>query len=195
MKKLSYVLLTFVVSVLFSSIVFADTLATLDTDKGIVNIVGYTTTQDDGEDVFVALLEYTNLSDESTAPWGTFNVNAYQNGIELEKAYMYNYEYEDFKDNSTKVRPDSALKYYEAFKMSDNSPVDVEVSELFSWNGNHAEYTFDMGGNNETDITSSDTVNTNDTDKDWEAEYNKLLKKYKKLKKKYNKLKKKTGAE
>ena len=174
---------------LYSITVFAEPLATLDTKNGIVNIVGYTTTEDEGNPVFVVLLEYTNTSDESKSPDLSYVTNAFQDGIELDSAYMYDYEYGDYKTDETKVRPNTTLKFYKSFKLSNNNPVDVEVEPLFSWDNEHAEYTFDLSEN----VTIEEEPEADTDDTDWEAKYNKLLKKYKKLKKKYKKLKESTG--
>lgn len=198
MKRISIILTTIIFCFLFSSAAFAEPLATLDTDDGIVNIVGYTTTEDEGTPVFVALLEYTNTSDESKAPGYNYVANAFQDGIELESAYMYDYEYDDYKTDTTKVRPNSTLKYYKSFKLSNNSPVDVEIAPIFSWDNEHAEYTFDLSDgeiiDNSADETSEESGEVLEDQTDWEAKYNKLLKKYKKLKKKYKKLKDSTEA-
>ena len=47
MKKMYYVFATVVMTLLISSVVFADPLATLDTKEGTVDIVGYTIDKDD----------------------------------------------------------------------------------------------------------------------------------------------------
>ena len=198
MKKLYISLVTIVMTLLFSVAVFAEPYATLDTDDAIINIVGYTTTKYDGKDLFVALLEYTNMSDDSASPWLTYMVNAYQNGLQLESGYAYGYEYEDFKSADTKVRPNSTLKYFELFELTDNSPVDVEVAPTFNFEKVHAEHTFDLSGGETLEASAEENSEevseevTNTDGEDWEAKYNKLLKKYKKLKKKYKKLKEST---
>ena len=187
-----------VMALLFSVRVFADPLATLDSESGPLNIVGYTTTKDDGKDVFVVLYEYTNTSDDSKSPDMEFIDRAYQDGIELERHYS-DFEYKDFKPCDTRVRPGSTLKYYNLFEMSGKSPVDVEVEGFLTFDSSRAEYTFDISKDMPSDSDS-------DVDDEWktkyekmeqkyeklDAEYEKLEKKYDKLEKKYKKLKKKT---
>ena len=168
-----------------SVVTYAEPLATLDTDDCTVNIVGYTTTESEGKNIFVALLEYTNKESESNAPWSEVVANAYQNGIQLESTWVYKYTFEDYKDADVKVRPGSTLKFYKMFEMTDDSPVDVEVSPIFNLDRVHAEYTFDISDNGSMYNASEDTSG----DVDWEEKYNKLKKKYDKLKKKYKKLK------
>ena len=166
MKKLLMVPLTIIMSLLFSVAVFAEPLATLNVDKGDVSIVGFTTTENDGKDYFVALLEYTNKSDESDSPWLNISVNAFQDGVELESGYIYDFSYENYKSDDTKVRPGGTLKFFKIYELAGDSPVDVEVSSMFDFTDNqHIEYTFDLGNQPE---------NTAKEDKDWEAEYNAL---------------------
>lgn len=193
MKKMYYVFATVVMTLLLSSVVFADPLATLDTKEGTVDIVGYTIDKDDGKDIFVLLLEFTNMSEDSKSPLLEYTATAFQKGVELDPHFSFSYSYEDFKSIDTKVRPGSTLKYYQQFEMADNSPIEVEVTPMLNWDDIHAEYTFDIA-NGETLDVSSDDKNSGKTDgTDLEAKYNKLLKKYKKLEKKYKKLKSKMG--
>ena len=193
MKKMYYVFATVVMTLLLSSVVFADPLATLDTKEGTVDIVGYTIDKDDGKDIFVLLLEFTNLFEESKSPLWGYTSTAFQNGIELKRHYAYEYSFEDYKSIDTKVRPGSTLKYFEQFEMANNGPVDVEVAPSFSWDDVHAEYTFDIANGETLDVSSDDNNSGKTNDTDWEAKYKKLEKKYKKLEKKYKKLKNKLG--
>ena len=193
MKKMYYVFATVVMTLLISSVVFADPLATLDTKEGTVDIVGYTIDKDDGKDIFVGLFEYTNTSDESKSPDYDFMFYAYQDGIELEQHYNSEYVYKKYKPDDTKVRPGSTVKFYELFEMPGNGSVDVEVKEFFSLDNKQAEYTFDLSNDKSMDVSSDNESSVDSSDTDWEAKYNKLLKKYKKLEKKYKKLKSKMG--
>ena len=127
-----------------TSTVFADPLATLETEEGKVNIVGFTTTEDDGKPIFVALLEYENLKNESKSPDFEYSVTAYQDGVELEHTYIYNFSLDGYKDDGTRVRPGSVLSYYELFELESNDPVDIEVAPIFNFDSVHAEYTFDL---------------------------------------------------
>ena len=160
MKK-QILLGTALFSLAFSLTSFADPLATLETEKGNVSIVGFTTATDsDGNNCFVGLFEYENTTDESNAPWLDYAFYAYQDGIELEHAYIYNFSYEDFKSSDTNVRPGATLKFYELFLLTGDGPVDVEVSETFNFdNTSPIEYTFDL-----SDIQFSTPEKTDDSD-------------------------------
>ena len=133
-------------SFLMATTVLADPYATLETSDGNVSIVGFTTAEDsDGAACFVALLEYENKKEESNSPLFEFSIKAYQDGVELDSGYIYNYSFENYKDSDTNVRPGSTLKYFQIFKLEGNSPVDVEVAPMFNFDNQHAEYCRTVG--------------------------------------------------
>ena len=166
MKK--FLIPAIALSFLMATTVLADPYATLETIDGNVSIVGFTTAEDsDGAACFVALLEYENKKEESNSPLFEFSIKAYQDGVELDSGYIYNYSFENYKDSDTNVRPGSTLKYFQIFKLEGNSPVDVEVAPMFNFDNQHAEYTFDLseemipentGGSSETETGGSSTV-------------------------------------
>ena len=144
MKKLLFPLMIASIFI-FAVSAHAEPLDTLTTEDGNVSIIGFTTAEDnDGNPCFVALLQYENTTNESAAPFLLFNEKAYQDGIELESAYIYNFSYENFKSSDTNVRPGGTLNYYELFKIDSGSPVDLEVAPMFDFDHVHIEYTFDL---------------------------------------------------
>ena len=142
-KKIGFAV--FAASMMISSVVLAEPIDTLTTEEGNVSIIGFTTAQDgDGGSCFVALLEYTNKTSESDSPLFNYSITAFQDGIELETGYIYDYSYENYKDAGTKIRPDSTLNFYKIFKLDGNSPVVLEVAPMFNFDDTHIEYTFDL---------------------------------------------------
>ena len=112
-------------AVMMAMPVQAESLARFEGDSGNIDILGYSTTSSGNDQYLVAL--------------------AYQDGVELERGYIYEYTYEDFKSEDTNVRPGATLKFFELFELTSDSPVDVEVSETFSFDDKPAaECTFDL---------------------------------------------------
>lgn len=132
-------------AVMMAMPVQAESLARFEGDSGNIDILGYSTTSSGNDQYLVALFSYENTKDESNAPWLDFMIKAYQDGVELERGYIYEYTYEDFKSEDTNVRPGATLKFFELFELTSDSPVDVEVSETFSFDDKPAaECTFDL---------------------------------------------------
>ena len=130
-------------AVMMAMPVQAESLARFEGDSGNIDILGYSTTSSGNDQYLVALFSYENTKDESNAPWLDFMIKAYQDGVELERGYIYEYTYEDFKSEDTNVRPGATLKFFELFELESDSPVDIEVSEAFSFdNKAPAEYSY-----------------------------------------------------
>ena len=150
MKK--KVVLALIATGLMAMPIHAESLGRFEGSTGNIDILGYTIASSDGADYFVALYSYENTKDESNAPWLDYLFTAYQDGVELESGYIYDYKYEDYKSADTKVRPGATLKFYEIFQLASDSPVDVEVGEMFNLdNVSPVVYTFDLSG----DVTAS----------------------------------------
>lgn len=87
----------------------------------------------EGNKMIVISYDFTNNSEETKAPDLTVYAKAFQDGIELERAYsddaIYNAE------TATKeIRPGTTLQNCQvAFVLTSTSPVEFEISELMSF--------------------------------------------------------------
>lgn len=144
MKKT--ILFPLVLTIAFTTTIYADPYAELDTDKGVLDILGCETySNDDGDFVYV-FAQYENKTDESAYPDTDFFVKAYQDGIELDYGYVYTGEYvpEGYKDSMTSVRPGATIKFYTIFTLDNTeSPIDVEVKD---WDEGFADCTLSLTG-------------------------------------------------
>ncbi|MBP3223618.1 MAG: DUF5067 domain-containing protein [Actinomycetaceae bacterium] len=86
----------------------------------------------EGKDAFVVTYEWTNNSNEATNFEVALSAKAYQNGVELEKAILSSDDvnYYEFKD----VKNGAKQTVKVAYKLTDDSDVEVEVKEFISLN-------------------------------------------------------------
>lgn len=124
-----------------SSNVFAESLAHLECEDGILDVVGYEVKED--ENALFVILEFNNTTAESCSPLFQFNITAYQDGVELETAYSM-YDPEGCRDSDTKIKAGSTLKYSKCYELSSASPVDVEIEPIFNFDGTKSECTLDL---------------------------------------------------
>ena len=137
-------LLALFLATLVTAPVLAEPLARIESEDGNINIVGFTTETKDNQNYFIGLFEFENTTEESAAPLYDFQIDAFQDGIELEMKSIPRYEYQDFKNLDTKVRPGSTLRFYKIFAITSQSPVDVEIGNGYGDKAVNAEYTFDL---------------------------------------------------
>lgn len=85
-----------------------------------------------GKACVVITYTWTNNSDKAQAFYTTISDKAFQDGVELETAYMTSGE---STENSTKeIKPGKSIQVKQAFVLdSKKEPVTVEVSEIFSF--------------------------------------------------------------
>lgn len=88
-------------------------------------------------DCILVKYAYTNThTTDSCFNWN-FDINAYQNGIRLEHAYLDSIDtYGDFKDYTnnnldTIIAPETTITICEVFKLNDKSDITIKVSEDF----------------------------------------------------------------
>lgn len=94
----------------------------------------------DGNDCIVVTFEWSHTEKESQSFWLAFSNRAYQDGIEIEKAYVRDLPH---KTDDTKIKAGAVLKTQVAFKLSNTkSPVEVEITEMFSFSNDKVEKTF-----------------------------------------------------
>lgn len=108
-----------------------------------VSVVSYRVSKDyDGSSVLILELGVTNNGTDSESFGLSAEVNAFQNGVELSTAYMV-----DGVDSHTKhaqLRPGAGVAVYYCFTLSDESPVDFELSELITFDNTVHTFTVEL---------------------------------------------------
>lgn len=102
-------------------------------DDIAVKYVSHNTVKDyEDNDCLRVVFEYTNNSDDTTSFMFSTNVSAFQNGVELDTAVTLDEDEEE--NNSLKeVRPGTTINVARIFVLEDTSDVEIEVSELISF--------------------------------------------------------------
>lgn len=112
---------------------------TTDSKYEVAIVDGQLVTDYEGNPAFAVLMTFTNNSEENATFTYTFNVKAFQNGVEqdipilmglpdeIQKAYDLSFQ---------EIRPGTTVTVAKIMKLEDTtSPVDVEVSEMFDFVG------------------------------------------------------------
>ena len=127
------------------------------TEKGDSTIGQYTVVIDscrlakdfEGKDVVIVMYIFSNVSnDDPTAFYIAFADAAYQNGIELNKAFVLDESANYSEDNQTKaIKKGATLDVEVAYKLNDlTTELEVEVEELFSFNDDKLVKKFSLNG-------------------------------------------------
>lgn len=89
-----------------------------------------------GDPAVIITYEFTNNSDETKAWYTAISDKAFQNGVELDTAFISTSNKDYNSSNSTKeIKPDATITVQQAFKLDDTSSnVEIEVSQWLSWN-------------------------------------------------------------
>ncbi len=93
----------------------------------------------EGKDVIIIKYVFSNVAnDEPTAFYIAFDDAAYQNGVELNEAYILDDSANYNSENQTKaIKKGASIDVEVAYKLNDTTTeVEVEVEELFSFNDN-----------------------------------------------------------
>lgn len=86
------------------------------------------------EESLVLLYEFSNKDQKPVTPgWSSIEIEAYQNGVQLETTGISSSEISYPWDLSAKVQNGYSAKVYRAFKLKDRSPVSLYVRK-HSWN-------------------------------------------------------------
>lgn len=93
----------------------------------------FKTTDYEGNPAIVVTYNWTNNSDETTSAMVTFLEKAFQDGIQLETAFLYDVDGYDPDPYMADIRPGASLDVQQAFVLRSASPVEVEVNELFGF--------------------------------------------------------------
>ena len=96
-----------------------------------VTIDGAKLSQDyEGKPAVIITYTFTNVSsDEAESFMVSCTADVYQNGVQCERAFVTNLE----GDEMAKVKAGASNTFQIAYEVTDRSPLEVEVKELFSW--------------------------------------------------------------
>lgn len=103
--------------------------------KYAVKFTGYTLAKDyQGQDTVIISFDFTNNDEDATSAMVALNIDAYQDGIELESAILTDApEGYDSESEMKNIKQGATLNCQKAFVLSNtSSPVEVEAEELFS---------------------------------------------------------------
>lgn len=108
---------------------------------GITMQYAYTESKN-GKNYLIVVFSAKNNTDSSSSFGLTINIDAYQNGVELDTGYIYGIE----TNSSTKFRPGATIEGREIFELtSTTAQVEIELNKL--WNFTNAKptvYTIDI---------------------------------------------------
>lgn len=109
-----------------------------------VSILDYDLIKDyKGNDAIRVYFEFTNNGEDAASFMFAIHTQAFQNGVELETGIVTDDVDED--DNSLKdIKTGATITCTDIFVLSDNSPVEVEASELISFSDDVLTKTFDI---------------------------------------------------
>lgn len=99
----------------------------------------------DGKPVVIVKYIFTNVSgDNPTAFYIAFEDDVYQNGVGLNEAYVLDDSANYSSDNQTKeIKAGATIEVEVAYELNDTtSDIEIEVSELISWNDDKVTKTF-----------------------------------------------------
>lgn len=110
-----------------------------------VEVKGAALTKDyDGKPVIVVTYAWTNNSEDTTSAVASMYEQAFQDGVQLETAYLFDNPNYDSELSMKDVRPGTTLDVQCAFVLtSETSPVEFELSEAFSWSNQKIAMNFD----------------------------------------------------
>lgn len=98
----------------------------------------------EGAQVIVITYAWTNNSEDTTSASISMYEKAFQDGVQLENAYLYGDPNFDFEAADKDIRPGTTLDIQRAFVLtSETSLVEIELSEAFSWSDEKITITFD----------------------------------------------------
>lgn len=91
----------------------------------------------EGKKTIIVNYEWTNNTDEAASLMWSYDIKAYQNGVELTESifaedWLTDKEDSGWVDSSKEVKPGATINTSIAYELSDESaPVDIEIKELF----------------------------------------------------------------
>ncbi len=105
-------------------------------DDFTAKFLSYSVVKDyEDKDVLRLVFEYTNTSDDTASFIWDSSVKAFQNGVELDMAFVLE-EDKEYSNSSKEVKPGTTINVASLFELTDKSDVEIEVSELISFSNN-----------------------------------------------------------
>lgn len=108
------------------------------TDSGAVGDYDVTigdcafTSDIDGNKTIIVNYDFTNNSDDTIAPFIALDMKAYQDGVSLEIAFVMDADVYDAGIGQKEIKPGASITGCQnAYVLTSNSPVEVEVGALF----------------------------------------------------------------
>lgn len=99
----------------------------------------------DGNAVIFVTYQFTNNSSEAASFMLYIYDKAYQDGIQLESAFIWGDDQYDSSADSLDIKPGASITVEKAYVLrNETSPVEVEVSETFSFSDAKLEKTFEL---------------------------------------------------
>lgn len=107
-----------------------------------------------GNSVAIITYSFTNNSEESIMPAAAVSDSAYQNGVELETAFLYNKDGYDFDADTRKIQSGVSVDIPVAFYLSsDTAPIEFEVSKIASLGSEIVCKTFEIAEGGVTELS------------------------------------------
>lgn len=109
------------------------------TDRCYVKYTGHEVSTDyKGNPCLIVYYDYTNKSNEDLSAMGNdCYINAYQNGVECDRATLsYESDNKSIDNHYKKIMPNITINVAEAFKISDKSDVTLTLNNIFDFSGN-----------------------------------------------------------
>lgn len=103
-----------------------------------------TTTDYEGNPAIVVTYSWTNNSDETTSCMASVIASAFQDGVELETAIIMDDSVFDANPYMKDVRPGTTIDIQQAFELTSSSNVEIEITELFSFDDKAVTETFQI---------------------------------------------------
>lgn len=123
-----------------------------------VRSVGYALAKDyEGHDAIIISYDFTNNSAETTSAGAVLYIQVFQGGVELESAILSDAPEGYSSENEWKnIRPGTTLNCHNAYVLSNtSSPVDVEISQAFSFSDAKVTFAYDISSGALADLSSN----------------------------------------
>lgn len=91
------------------------------------SVIGNYVYKDGNKNYLVVKINWTNNGSSAQSYLAKLSVHAYQNGVELERGYVYNLE----TNEMTNILPGYDINVYELFELTNNSDVTITIDTYF----------------------------------------------------------------
>lgn len=154
MKKLFLCAAT--VAAIMSCTAYAETLAHMEGDGGIVDVTGYDIVEKDDKIILEVFARWENTTDKNDRPSSFYSFKGFQNGKQLDAAWLLESP-EGYDSRMTEIQPGYSIDFYDCFKLEDYSPVDMDVHDFFNTN-DKVEFTIDPSNIVKADVQPDEPV-------------------------------------